>query len=270
MWKAAFATFAALAALALATATAVVAGGWYDVRATTQHTQPVYWLMETTLRRSVQRQARHIRPPPLDDPQQRLRGAACFRDKCVQCHGGPGVAPGDIGKSMQPLPGPLVDAARRWRAREIYWITRHGIRMTGMPAWEYRLDDTDLWAVVAFVVDLPGLSPQAYQARIAQVQDRSCTPDTASAARGRVAMTQYACAGCHTIPGITGSQPQVGPPLAGMARRQLIAGRLPNTPRHMAAWLRHPTRIDPRTAMPDLGVTAADARDMAAYLATLR
>jgi cytochrome c2 len=92
----------------------------------------------------------------------------------------------------------------------------------------------------------------------------------AAAARGKAALTQYACSACHSIPGITGSQPQVGPPLAGMATRRLIAGRLPNTPDNMQAWIREPQRFDPHSAMPALGVTAAHARDMAAYLATLR
>jgi len=81
---------------------------------------------------------------------------------------------------------------------------------------------------------------------------------------------QYACNTCHTIPGITGSQPLVGPPLGGIASRQVIAGRLANTPANMVAWITHPQQIDPATAMPDLGVNGRDAVDMAAYLATLR
>ena len=89
-------------------------------------------------------------------------------------------------------------------------------------------------------------------------------------ARGKVALHQYACHACHSIPGITGSARHVGPPLAGIAARQLIAGRLANTHENLAAWIREPRRIDPQTAMPDLGVTPRDANDMAAYLATLR
>ena len=68
---------------------------------------------------------------------------------------------------------------------------------------------------------------------------------------------------------MTGSSPQVGPPLAGLAARRLIAGRLPNTPENMVRWLRQPRAVDPLTAMPDLEVTEADARDIAAYLGTL-
>ena len=82
-------------------------------------------------------------------------------------------------------------------------------------------------------------------------------------------MTQYACNACHTIPGITGSSPQVGPPLKGLASRRVIAGKLVNTPDNLVKWLRHPKAVKPQTAMPDMGVSEADARDMAAYLGAL-
>ena len=66
---------------------------------------------------------------------------------------------------------------------------------------------------------------------------------------------------------MTGAQVHVGPPLAGMASRALIAGKLANTPEHLVRWIRDPQRVDPETAMPTLGVDERDARDIAAYLA---
>jgi cytochrome c2 len=87
--------------------------------------------------------------------------------------------------------------------------------------------------------------------------------------RGRELMTRYGCGACHVIPGV-GIQGQVGPPLNRMAARAYIAGRLPNTPQDMIQWIRFPRSVDPGTAMPDLGVNDRDARDMAAYLYTLR
>lgn len=286
----------ALVALAAAmVGAAVVFGGLYNVAATTQHTQPVYSLLEVAMRQSVRLRARSIDTPPLDDPALIARGATCFIEKCVQCHGAPGVAQSSIGQSMQPVPGPLVDAHQRWRPRELYWLTRHGIKMSGMPAWEFHLDDRDLWAVVAFLGTLPALSPAAFAAQAGQagqagaagpwqpdgqastapagVSRCSRAPRAANSAvdvrRGERAMYQYACNACHTIPGISGSTPAVGPPLEGMARRPKIAGALANTPDNMARWLRDPKRIDPQTAMPAMNVTERDARDMAAFLATL-
>ena len=88
--------------------------------------------------------------------------------------------------------------------------------------------------------------------------------------RGRVAIRQYACQTCHVIPGVTGADALVGPPLNGIASRWYLAGVLPNTPEHMIEWLRNPQEIDSLTAMPDVGVTDRDARDIAAYLYTLR
>lgn len=88
--------------------------------------------------------------------------------------------------------------------------------------------------------------------------------------RGRQALRRYGCSTCHTIPGVPGARGTVGPPLDHMARRVYIAGHLPNTPDNLRRWIEHPDRLDPPNAMPDVGVTAGDSRDIAAYLYTLR
>jgi mono/diheme cytochrome c family protein len=268
------ATVAALAAAGALAFAAVVWGGLYNVSATSQHLQLTHTVLETAMRQAVRLRARDLTEPPLADERMALRGAACFRDKCVQCHGAPGVAQGDIGQSMQPVPGPLVDARRHWRPRELYWLTRHGIKMSGMPAWEFRLGDEQLWEVVAFMQRLPDLNAPAYAdwMRRAPACVRPPQPLQASVDvdRGRLALAQHACHACHTIPGITGPSAHVGPPLAGIASRQLIAGTLANTPENLARWLVATQQVKPGTAMPQLGVSERDARDMAAYLATLR
>ena len=89
-------------------------------------------------------------------------------------------------------------------------------------------------------------------------------------ARGKVALTQHACRACHMIPGVTGSQVYVGRPLGGLAERKFIAGSLPNNQENLVKWIRNPKQVDPLTAMPVLGVSETDARDMAAYLLTRR
>lgn len=91
-----------------------------------------------------------------------------------------------------------------------------------------------------------------------------------SVSRGRTAINKYGCASCHTIPGITQATATVGPPLTQIAVRQYLGGHLVNTPDNMMKWLQHPQQIDPKVAMPDMGVTDQDARDIAAYLYTLR
>jgi cytochrome c1 len=74
---------------------------------------------------------------------------------------------------------------------------------------------------------------------------------------------------CHDIPGIRGPASDVGPPLDHIAHRAYIAGVLPNTPENMLRWLMNPPGVDPRTAMPNMGISEEQARDIAAYLATL-
>lgn len=80
----------------------------------------------------------------------------------------------------------------------------------------------------------------------------------------------YGCGSCHVIPGIAEANGAAGPPLDGFGSRVYIAGSLTNEPNHLVTWIVDPQRIVPGNAMPALGVTEAQARDMAAYLYTLR
>jgi len=270
--KTAAATLLAAAALGAAGGYVVFKAGWYDIGATALHTQPVHDVLEQGMRESVTYRARDIQVPAgLVAPQRIAAGAAVYRDKCAQCHGAPGFAQSDHGQAMQPVPGPLVDAARRWKPAELYWITRHGIKMSGMPAWQFHLADDELWAVVAFMQHLPSLTPAAYR----DITAASAAPPASSAAgpslppdakRGRIALAQYACQSCHIIPGVTGPSVYVGRSLDGIRERKFIAGVLPNTQDNLVRWIRDPKGVDPHTPMPVLGVTERDARDMTAYL----
>jgi mono/diheme cytochrome c family protein len=172
--------------------------------------------------------------------------------------------------SMQPVPGPLVDAAMRWKPRELYWITRHGIKMSGMPAWEARLNEADTWAVVAFLTRMPGLDARAYR-ELTATQPAPAPAVTVQAAggnarRGKRILAQYACQSCHRIPGVTGSEVDVGRPLDDLARRPVIAGTLPTSQANLIRWIRNPQSVDPDTAMPNMGVSERDALDISAYL----
>ena len=89
-------------------------------------------------------------------------------------------------------------------------------------------------------------------------------------ARGAATIGRYGCAACHTIPGIRGATALVGPSLERIARRTYLAGQVQNTPANMVRWIQHPQTIERGTAMPEMGVTDSDARDIAAYLYTLR
>lgn len=88
--------------------------------------------------------------------------------------------------------------------------------------------------------------------------------------RGYTLVDKLGCGSCHVIPGVADANGMVGPPLDRIAGRQYIAGVLRNTPDNMVSWLRHPQQIVPGNAMPDLGISEADGRDIAAYLETLK
>ena len=264
---------AAAALGAVVSALALLFVGFYDVAATRQHLAPTYWLLETGMRESVKHHARPLAVPPLADPALVERGLAHYREHCVRCHGAPGVAPEPFALGMVPVPANLAHTARVWQPAELYWAVRNGIKMTGMPAWEYRLSDEDMWAIVAFLRELPRLTPEEYRKRASRAtrahaaEAQSAEP---SATRGKLALSQYACLTCHRVPGIVGPNAPVGPPLDAIATRQYIAGVLPNTPENMIRWLRSPQSVNPRSAMPDLGLGERDARDIAAYLYTLK
>jgi len=98
----------------------------------------------------------------------------------------------------------------------------------------------------------------------------ACKKTDESAARGQQLITQYGCTSCHTIPGIKGPKGAVGPPLEKMALRTFIAGKVQNTPQNMIAWLQNPQAFDPGNAMPNLNGRPDDARDITAYLYTLK
>ena len=100
--------------------------------------------------------------------------------------------------------------------------------------------------------------------------DPEPAPGGGDAEAGKLLLRQYGCGTCHHIPGVAAARGNVGPPLDRLASRVYLAGLLPNTPANLAYWIRHPQKVDARTAMPDMQVSEAQARDMVAYLRTLR
>lgn len=262
----------------LAAGAAFVASGVYDIAATEQHTRPVYWVVDFAMRQSVRFHAREIATPALADPAQIALGRTLYDAHCVRCHGAPGVAPESFALGLTPSPANLASAAREWPPDQLFWTIQRGIKMTGMPAWQFRLDDGEIWAIVAYLQRMPYQSPQEYRASASAprpasqpvVQPASSAPPAGDLKRGIVALRQYGCATCHDIPGVVGAAAHVGPPLEKLATRTFVAGVVANDPDNLVRWIRTPQALHRGNAMPDLGVTERDARDMAAYLYTLK
>src|SRR5205823_12747375 len=163
----------ALKALAGAFAVALIAfgifvySGVYDISAVDQHTKPVYWLIESIMQRSVAVRVRESETPVLTRAEMIDKGFIHYRNRCLQCHGGPGYAPDDAALGMTPVPANLIPTTHQWTAAKIFWVVKHGIKMTGMPAWTYRMSDDEIWEVVAFVKErLPYLSPREFQTMV--------------------------------------------------------------------------------------------------------
>jgi cytochrome c len=103
---------------------------------------------------------------------------------------------------------------------------------------------------------------------IGELEAKAQAMTMGSVPRGEQAFGKYGCGGCHTVHHIPAASGTVGPPLDGVAARAIIGGRLSNTPDHMRQWIENPQAVSPGTAMPNLGVTKQDSRDLAAFLYT--
>jgi len=98
----------------------------------------------------------------------------------------------------------------------------------------------------------------------------SASPVAGDPARGKQLIEQYGCNACHIVPGVEGAKGMVGPSLEHVASRQIIALKLQNTQPNMTAYIQNPQIADPQNAMPNLGVKPDEARDIVAYLYTLK
>jgi mono/diheme cytochrome c family protein len=248
--------------------------GAYSTTATTQHFRLTHRLLDAGLRYSVRSATRDIEVPALDRQGMVEQGAACYVKYCVQCHGAPGASLAAEGRGMLPIPGNLAQTAREWPPEWLYYVTSKGVRMTGMPAWEYRISVDGRWSTVAFVKQLPFLTSAQYDELQARVRSLDCEapnepPLPYSEDRAKIALRQYACHGCHRIEGVVGPKSYAGPALVDWSRRKYIAGAAPNTHENLVRFLRDPQAISPGTLMPDLQVAEAHANDMATYLMQL-
>ena len=124
-----------------------------------------------------------------------------------------------------------------------------------------RLGALGLWLAVGWA----GVLPVAAQAAEPLWQIAGADPE-----RGRALIQPFGCGGCHSVPGVDGAHGNVGPPLDRIGSRTFIAGMLTNVPQNMLRWLRDPQSVVPGNAMPDVGLSEAQARDVAAFLYTLR
>ena len=145
-----------------------VTSGVYDIAATTPHWALTTWVLENIRTRSIRVHAAGIEVPVnLRDPAEITMGTEHFATHCAICHGAPGVPRDDIADGLYPRPPDLAQTATVYTSAQIFWILKHGIKMTGMPNWSDHGDD-ELWATVAFVEQLPGMTAHRYAGLVSE------------------------------------------------------------------------------------------------------
>ncbi len=140
-----------------------VYSGIFNVAATQSHDPVSSWLLETTRERSIEARLGDIQTPDLSDEKLRLAGVNDFDSMCAECHTAPGRLPSPLAQGLNPPAPDLAEAALEESVEMLFWATKYGIRMTGMPSWGVTHDDDDIWPVIAFLQVLPDLDGYSYQ-----------------------------------------------------------------------------------------------------------
>ena len=139
-----------------------VYSGIYNIGADDHHTKIVLAMIQQLRERSIAVRARAIDPPNLEDPTRIGAGAEHYAALCVGCHLAPGVTKSEIRAGLYPHPPNLAQEDTR-DAQRAFWTIKHGIKMSAMPAWGKTLDDAAIWDLVAFLRQMPAMTPETYQ-----------------------------------------------------------------------------------------------------------
>ena len=158
---------AALLGLVAIAAAAFLYFGVYNIAADAPHTRPVYALLESLRDRSIAVRASGITAPAdLGSATRISAGAGLYAEMCSGCHLGPGIAPSEISQGLYPQAPELAKTTDLSPAQQ-FWIIKHGIKLSAMPAWGKTHPDPLIWDMVAFLRVMPRLSPDAYRKVVA-------------------------------------------------------------------------------------------------------
>jgi cytochrome c553 len=152
-----------VAAVALIGGFLVAASGIVPIAASSGHSAITFWVLELGKRRSIATHTLGLDLPPLDEPWLVLKGAGHYHDGCRPCHGAPDLPTPRITAAMTPPPADLLGRVEIYDAEELFYIVKHGIKFTGMPAWPAQERDDEVRAVVAFLRELPRLDADSYR-----------------------------------------------------------------------------------------------------------
>ncbi len=126
--------------------------GIYNVAADHPHSAATIWLLDVAMHRSVDARAYSIKVPPDFRNLDISKGKSAYNSTCANCHGGSAKKAEVFVRGFNPSPPDLQESAEEMRTSSIYWIANHGIKMTGMPAFNQVLTEDELWAVTAYII----------------------------------------------------------------------------------------------------------------------
>ncbi len=194
--------------------------GLFNVAASTGHWKITDWALHWVMRNSVRTHAAFTAPAdPIATDGHLVSAAGHFASACASCHGAPGVRPSPVMQRATPPAPDLAVNAKEWSDAQIFWILRHGVKYTGMPAWAADGRDDEIRRMVAFVRRLPQMTPAAYTALTGEAAG-TATVGVRGVADGVVA----GCAACHGADGRGRGQPDI--PVLGGQRPEYLAAAL--------------------------------------------
>jgi len=141
-------------------------GGFFNIAASEEDPAIVNWALIKVRMASISRHARDASPVNLEDPNIVRAGAQAFAARgCSNCHGAPGVNWQKFSEGLEPDPPDLKDVVKEREPAELFWVVKHGIKMTGMPSFgKIGAEDKEVWSIVAFIKKLPSVSEEDFKA----------------------------------------------------------------------------------------------------------
>jgi mono/diheme cytochrome c family protein len=165
-------SFVLIALLLLAVLAGVfISSGVYNIGADAPHSKIVSGALEELRERAISRRARDLTPPAdLNDPKRIAAGAGLYNEMCTGCHLGPGLERSELSQGLYP-PAPELAHGDDLSPAEQFWVIKHGVKLTAMPAWGKTHNDQLIWDMVAFVRRLPELNAQQYRLAVASAPE---------------------------------------------------------------------------------------------------
>lgn len=218
------------------------ASGVIPIRASAGHWPITRWFLELSMARSVSTHTIGMETPRLDDHALIVKGAGAYDMNCRGCHGSPDLPHPRVSRAMLPQPRYLPEVVGEWSARELFYIVKHGVKFTGMPAWPSQHRDDEVWAVVAFLLAFPKLDAATYERLVRGPAAPPAQP------------LLETCVRCHGVDGR--GRAGAFPRLAGQRPTYLV-----NALQAFADGRRHSGFMEPVAA----GLSPREMREIAAY-----